>query len=158
MQPTQLPLKDIHLPPVIGWWPPAIGWWILAALLLILLVGSVWAYQRITRPSAIKSAKKLLLVLKADSSQDNFQKLCQLSVLMRRVAMSEYPRAETASLTGDAWLAFLDKAVEGAPFSTGIGRSLADAPFRKDPPNDLDMTNLIRLCEDWFKALAKRKK
>ena len=22
-------LRDIHLPPEIGWWPPAYGWWIL---------------------------------------------------------------------------------------------------------------------------------
>lgn len=157
MQPTQLPLKDLHLPATIGWWPPAIGWWILAALVLALLLGSFWAYKRLTRPSAFKSANKLLLALKQDQAQDNFQKLCQLSVLMRRVAMSAYPRTETASLTGDAWLAFLDRDLKGAPFSTGVGRCLADAPFRKTPPSDMDIAQLVRLCEEWFKALAKHK-
>lgn len=155
MPATQLPLKDIHLPATISWWPPAIGWWILAILVLAVLVGAVWAYKRITRPSALKRAKKLLVVLKQDTTLDNFQKLCQLSSLMRRLAISEYSRPEIASLTGEAWLAFLDRPMQDKPFTTGVGRLLADAPFRQTPPNDTDLAALIKLCESWFSAFAK---
>lgn len=156
MQPTQLPLKDIHLPTTIGWWPPAIGWWLLAGLALLLLLGLFWFYKRITRKSAVKTAKKLLLALKQDQTQDNVQKISQLSMLIRRVAISQFPRSETASLTGQAWLMFLDRSVKGTPFSEGIGRVLMDAPFRQTPPTDVDLAELIRLCEDWLKAIAKQ--
>ena len=32
MDPQQIPLRDLHLPEVIGWWPLAPGWWFLIAL------------------------------------------------------------------------------------------------------------------------------
>ncbi|MFI3137861.1 MAG: DUF4381 domain-containing protein [Methylococcaceae bacterium] len=156
MPPTQLPLKDIHLPAAIGWWPPAIGWWLVAALLIGLLLGVFWLYKRLTRQSAVKTAKRLLLALKKDQIQNNGQKLSQLSILMRRVVLSVYPRAETASLTGQAWLAFLDRSVKGSPFSSGMGRVLADAHFRKTPPTDQDIAEVFRPCEDWLNATEKQ--
>ena len=45
LDPSQLPLRDIHLPEVIGWWPPAIGWWILAAVVLLAAVLWVLRYR-----------------------------------------------------------------------------------------------------------------
>lgn len=158
MQATELPLKDIHLPPAIGWWPPAIGWWLVALLVPLLIAGLWWMYNRLTRRGAIKSAQKLLLQLKQDNTQDNFAKLRQLSVLMRRVAISVYSRPATASITGDAWLTFLDNSLQGTEFTQGVGKHLAYAPFRKTPPSNLDMVNLIRLCERWFSVIAKQQK
>ncbi|HPY40873.1 MAG TPA: DUF4381 domain-containing protein, partial [Thiolinea sp.] len=38
MNPTELPLRDIHLPPEISWWPLAWGWWALLALVVLILV------------------------------------------------------------------------------------------------------------------------
>ena len=35
MDPTQIPLRDLHLPDAIGWWPLAPGWWIVIAVLAI---------------------------------------------------------------------------------------------------------------------------
>ena len=32
MDPTQIPLRDLHLPEMIGWWPLAPGWWFLIVL------------------------------------------------------------------------------------------------------------------------------
>ncbi len=156
MPATGLPLKDIHLPATIGWWPPAVGWWILAALILGLLALSIWTYKRLTRKTTLKTAKKLLHTLKHDQAQDNFQKLGEVSILMRRVAMSLYPRAETASLTGHEWLIFLDRSVKGAPFSEGIGRYLADAHFKQYPPTDLDITGIFQLCESWLNANTQK--
>ena len=68
MQPTQLPLKDIHLPEAIGWWPPAIGWWLLAVLIPLSIALLYWIYKRLTRKTAIKTAKKNLAAIKAKSS------------------------------------------------------------------------------------------
>ncbi len=27
MEPSELPLRDLHLPDAVGWWPLAPGWW-----------------------------------------------------------------------------------------------------------------------------------
>ena len=156
MQPTQLPLKDIHLPDAISWWPPAIGWWMLVILIPLLMVFFIWFYKKLTRKTAIKTAKKILAQIKQDTTRDNSQKLCELSVLIRRVAISVSPRAETAGLIGREWLVFLDGSLKGSPFSEGIGQLLADAPYRKMSPTELEISQLISLCEDWLKSQAKR--
>jgi hypothetical protein len=160
MSSTQLPLKDIHLPEAIGWWPPAIGWWLLAVFIPLLIVLFYWFYKRLTRKTAIKAAKKNLAAIKENTALDNTQKLRELSKLIRRVAISITPRTEVASLTGRQWLAFLDKSVTGAPFSDGCGQLLAEAPYRFTPSTELEISQLISLCEDWLKAqtnAAKRK-
>ena len=32
MDPEQIPLRDLHLPDVVGLWPLAPGWWVLILL------------------------------------------------------------------------------------------------------------------------------
>jgi len=155
MNPTLLDLKDIHEPEAIGWWPPAIGWWLLAITVPLLIVFLVWLYKRLTRKTAIKTASKMLTQIKQDTEQDNLRKLCDLSMLIRRVAISVSPRDKAAGLTGRQWLAFLDTSVTGLPFSEGIGQLLADAPYRKTQPTELEISQLITLCEDWLKAQTK---
>ena len=150
-----LDLKDIHEPEAIGWWPPAVGWWILAVAVPLLIFLSIWTYKRLTRKTAIKTANKILAQIKQDSARDNLSVVCELSVLLRRVAISVSPRTKAAGLTGRQWLAFLDSSVQGAPFSEGIGQLLADAPYRKTPVTELETSQLIDLCKDWLKSQAK---
>ncbi|MDO9107048.1 MAG: DUF4381 domain-containing protein [Methylovulum sp.] len=152
MQPTQLPLKDIHVPEAIGWWPPAPGWLLLAFLLPLTILLLIAAYRRLTRKTAVKTAKKILLGIKQDRSKDNFQKLCELSVLLRRVAISVAPTTDVAGLTGREWLAYLDRSLKGSPFSEGIGACLASGPYGHGPVADSEISQLIQLCEDWLKA------
>lgn len=158
MEAQQLELKDIHLPEIVGWWPPAIGWWIVAILAPLSCLLLVWLYKRITRKTALKSAKKLLISIKQDSSLEDDEKLKQLSELVRRVAISISPRAEVASLTGQAWLTYLDGSVKGTPFTQGIGVVFADAHFRRTPHPDLDLSQLMTLCEKWLAAQKEPKK
>jgi len=152
MQPTQLPLKDIHLPDAISWWPPAIGWWLVAIFIPLLSFFLYWLYKRLTRKTAIKTAKKTLAIIKQYGAEDNDKKLRELSILIRRVAISTSPRRETASLTGREWLAFLDQSVTGSPFSNGCGNLLAEAAYRKNTPTAPEISQLISLCDDWLNA------
>jgi hypothetical protein len=158
MEAQQLPLKEIHIPEAISWWPPAIGWWLLALLIILLIVGGIWLVKRLTRKTAIKTAKKLLLSIKQNSEIDNQQKLEELSKLLRRVAVSNTPRSRVAGLIGQDWLLFLDSSVKGAPFSEGIGQLLANAPYRNISPNDGEISQLLSLCQDWLNAQASSKK
>ena len=158
MNPSELPIKDIHLPESISWWPPAIGWWILALLIPITFVFLIWLYKRITRRTAVRVAKKYVTAIKLDTTRDDFQKICDLSVLVRRTAISHYPRSETAGLLGKQWLAFLDTPMNDKRFSEGVGQLLMAAPYRKSGTEDLKINELIRLCEDWLKALSRKNK
>ncbi|MGR9114393.1 MAG: DUF4381 domain-containing protein [Gammaproteobacteria bacterium] len=158
MNPKTLPLRDIIIPEAIDWWPPALGWWLLAVIIPVLVGLGVILYKRITRTTALKSAKKILTDIKHDTEHDDFDKLCRLSVLIRRVAISLAPRSESASLTGLAWLEYLDGPMQGRPFSQGAGRQLIDAPYRDKETLQVDLPELISLCENWLKAQAKRKK
>lgn len=157
METTQLPLRDIHLPEVIGWWPPAPGWWLTMILIPLLLGLGFWCFRRLTRKTAVKLAKKQLTLLLMDKHQDNADKLKHVSMLIRRTAISVAPRNDCASLTGKAWLEFLDSSLSGKPFSEGTGRLLADAPYRAYRPSDGEIADLVRLCEEWLKKQAKRK-
>lgn len=145
-----LPLKDIHLPTAIGNWPPALGWWLLLLVLALLASLSWWIYKRITRNTPLKQAKIMLDKIKHEHADDNLKTLQQLSSWLRRVTITLSPRQESAGLTGVTWLHYLDKSVEGAPFSEGVGQYLADAHFRQSAPNDLDITALLALCETWL--------
>ena len=147
-----LPIRDIHLPVEIGNWPPAIGWWLLLILVPLCLFICWWLYKKLTRRTAVKSAKKILEAIKQDPQSDDWQKLQQISAWLRRVAISVDPREQSASLTGTAWLHYLDDSIEGSPFSEGVGQSLADAHFRKTAPDNLDIPALISVCELWLKG------
>jgi len=147
-----LPLRDIHLPEAISWWPPAIGWWLLLVLIPLIIFSVWWLYKRLTRDTAIKSAKRLLITIKEAPDTDDLQKLQQLSIWLRRVSISIAPRQNSAGLTGKAWLTYLDNGVDGSPFSEGIGQCLSDAQFRQAAPDGLDINALITLCEMWLKG------
>jgi hypothetical protein len=134
-----------------------LGWWLLAILIPLSIFLGVRIYKRLTRKTAVKTAKKFLKELKLDTAADNAKKLNELSMLVRRVAISTSPRTEVASLTGHAWLTFLDNSVTGSPFTEGVGRNLAEAQYRQSPPDDLDISELINLCENWLNAQSKQK-
>ncbi len=152
MPASPLPLKDIHLPEAVSWFPPALGWWLLVLCLPLVTAFLYWLYKRLTRQTALKSAKKILATIQQDRLGDNHKKLSELSVLLRRVAISLNPRAEVASLTGAAWLAFLDSSLKDAPFSQGIGQCLSYAPYQKTPLTETQMNALIALCANWLNA------
>ncbi len=157
MQPTELLLKDIHEPVAIGWWPPAIGWWLLAITVPILIIFFVWVYKRLMRRTAIKTATKILSELKQDKTRNNLEMVAELSMLLRRVAISVSPRVKSAGLTGTQWLSFLDSTVKDSPFSNGIGQLLIEAPYRKMPVTEPERSQLISLCENWLKAQVQKK-
>lgn len=148
---SELPLRDIHLPDPIGWWPPAIGWWLLVILIPLSMALFWWLIKRITRGTALKSARKQLQAIKQAGEANPLETLQQLSALLRRVAISISPRSQSAGLTGLAWLQYLDKSMPGTPFSDGAGRHLIDAHYRRQAPSDIDIPALINLCEQWLK-------
>jgi len=153
----ELPLRDIHLPDPVSWWPLAPGWWGLLALILLLgglLFLGRYLYRRKAR---LRAARKALALLQTQhqAHQDDHRLAIELSVLLRRISLSHYPRVNVASLTGNTWLCFLDKGLEKTElqggFSTGAGQILANAPYQ--PEAIIDTTALFELCTAWINTL-----
>lgn len=155
--PQSLPLRDIHLPPAPPWWPPAPGWWLLLATLVAGIAFYFW-WRRRVRGSALMDAQLVLLELRGRAPDGDVRVLLQdLSVLLRRLAVSRFPRREIAGVTGEAWLEFLDRPLSGRPFSTGPGRILLDGPYRRNLQG-VEITPLLDLCGEWLAALGRQRR
>lgn len=114
MNPTLLAqLAPDRAPPPLGWWPLAPGWWGLVALLLLGLALAVWARKRARQPSIKRwqrVALRELAQLQRASHQpgsDDSQLAREVQQLLRRYAIARHGREAVASLSGDAWLAFV---------------------------------------------------
>jgi len=149
MNPDLSQLRDIHLPAPVSWWPPAPGWWLLAAILLGLIIIGYWLIRRHRINRWRRQALAQLAQLKAG---EDATVAAQLSVLLRRVAISRYPQAKVAALTGEAWLTFLDDTLDsGTPFQTGPGRALVTGPYTAEA--EIDAPALLSLAERWIKRV-----
>ncbi len=153
---AELPLRDIHLPEAISWWPPAPGWWLLLGAVLVCTAVVWWWHQRkvATRVRVAAVAEWEKLLHEFQQQQDTSRLVRELSTLLRRAALSCYPRAEVAGLSGEAWLHFLDTThprPQQSAFSEGVGRLLLDAPYR--PQVDGDGLALHALCGEWLAKL-----
>ena len=154
----QLPLRDIHLPDSIGWWPLAPGWWIVGVLLLasgfliIIFARYMKAKNRIRRISL----KEIDLIQQSFVlHKDRTRVVCELSVLLRQACISRYSRMEVASLTGAGWMSFLDRNLDGRPFSDGVGKIFMTGPYQKSVEINVDL--LLDLCRNWIAALPSKK-
>lgn len=161
MKPDLDQLRDIHLPEPVSWWPPAPGWWLLLALSLAVAGFAAWWLRRRRagrwRREALAEWRRLRQRWGTGQAAPP-EIVAGLSVLLRRVAISRYPRAEAASLTGEDWLAFLDARVargDAGMFRRGAGRALIDAPY--NPRARADMDALFTLCKQWIERLPHSK-
>lgn len=155
-------LRDIYLPEPISIWPPALAWFILAGLLIFLAFLAAWfLYQNKRKMRAKRSALKRLQALKAAYAKhgDAAWAAQQLSILLHRVALAYYPRAQVAGLTADAWLAFLEAQHVPATkntalsFCSPVGRLLLTAPYTEQVVDDLNP--LFELAAHWIKSRGK---
>jgi len=152
---SELPLRDIHLPGPVSWWPPAPGWWLLLALLVAIALLSGFLHHHYRRNALQRAARQALHRIGEDYRQSGDARLLvqQLSILLRRVSLSRYPRQQVAGLTGDTWLSLLDRTLPGEEFQRGAGRVLIEAPYSLD--SRVDGPALLRLCERWLRQLSK---
>lgn len=152
-----LPLRDIHLPEPVSWWPPAPGWWLLLVLLGLLVALVFYLYRRYQRDALRRSAQHALRDITEQWQQSaDAQALARdLSILVRRLCLSRYPREQVAGITGDAWLQQLDTLLPGNKFQRGIGRALIEAPYAKRI--DVDGDALLQLCEHWINQATSHK-
>jgi hypothetical protein len=159
---SSLQLQDIHLPESASFWPLALGWWLLLALVIVLVSWLIFkilkrAKQKKHRTKILAKFTALEIKLKAEPSNNT---IAEINTLLRQLAISYYPRAQIASLTGGDWLHFLDESGDTHDFSRGAGRILIEAPYQLEKSNEQSLENLninefIPLVHRWAKKVIK---
>lgn len=140
-------LKEIALPQAVSWMPQTSGWYILGA---ILLVAAAWAIARYVRHRRlnryrVEALAELERIRKASA-------LVELPALVKRVALQITPRKRIASLTGEPWLAFLDKSYGGTGFSQGPGKMLPVIAYQSPSAiTNEQAQSLFDLIADWIR-------
>ena len=150
---NELPLRDIHLPDPISWWPPAIGWWIVFGIVCFcILLGIVFLIQWM-KPSLKKEALKALNAIEAEflKSGNATKSMQELSILFRRVTMSQKNNGKSGGLIGKPWLELLDQQLEEPEFSSGAGQMLLTGPYQRETEGNI--SELIKLSRKWVKRL-----
>ncbi|MCM8856892.1 MAG: DUF4381 domain-containing protein [Candidatus Thiodiazotropha sp.] len=154
------PLRDIRGIDPASWWPPAPGWWLLL-LGLMLLVLLAWWLIRKRRLYPLgrwqQDARHHLLSLRRRMKREPAKQVAgELSELLRRIAIARCGREQTASLTDDAWLDWLQ-----SNDSTGFqwqekGRLLLELPYA--PPDrtaeKTELEQLINAAIHWVSEEA----
>jgi hypothetical protein len=119
----------VSLPPV-SWWPLAPGWYGLAFVVTV----SALALLRQTRRRSVRDryrheALAELARLRAESLPVAAA-VADRMVLLKRTALSAYPRAEVASLYGPDWWRYLDEHVDQALFAPDLGAECEALAYR----------------------------
>ena len=160
-------LKPNLLPEAIAWWPPAPGWWLLAVFALALPWLAVWAWrkrpqkQKTQKPkvgqaldplqlAALRELQQLPLPDEQDSAGPWLQALNQL---LKRLCLVRYPDAHCQTLSGRAWLLFLD----GRCTAAGLSRFmvLVEGQYKADIRLPLATSNRLRQAVDtWIRQHA----
>lgn len=157
MDPEQLPLRELHLPEVIGWWPLAPGWWVLIALAMLglgyLLYKALlkWRWNAARRMALRELAR---VQGEYESGLDAVTLATELSELLRRTMLAYARRDEVAGLTGKRWLQWLDRGLDNQPFSNGSGQILQSLPYqnRDRIEDDVDIDGLIKAVQQRLRA------
>ena len=100
MDPTQIPLRGLHLPDAIGWWPIAPGWWVVIALLIIALALLLRRAARRHKESAARryAVRALERSTKAFAEHGDPVLLGkEVSEILRRTMLAYAPREDVAA-------------------------------------------------------------
>ncbi len=111
---------SVVVPPPVPWWAPAPGWWIVGAVATAALGIAAAAALLAWRRNAYRRTA-LAELETADPSH--------FSEILKRTALTAWPREQVAALSGPAWRAFLDRTGRTRAFTAGAGRDLDTLTF-----------------------------
>jgi hypothetical protein len=135
-------LHDAWQPAPVSWMPQTPAWYVLFALAACL---AAWiAFRTWRRWQANEYRRSALAELDNCEAQD-------VNLLLKRCALSAWPRERVARLSGGEWLEFLDASYAGKGFTKGPGRVLADLGYRPPRAAPDNLQALRQLAREWIR-------
>ena len=152
-------LHEIALPDPVSWMPQTVGWYAVFGLMAVITVG--WGYGRLQRFRENRYRRVALAELEGierelRQPEKRARALAEIPVLLKKTALAAFPRSEVAGLSGEKWLAFLDKTLGGKGFTGNVGRLLPELAYAPGPrisklPDEM-IGKLIQLIRQWIQA------
>lgn len=140
-------LRDIHGLDSIPWYPLPIGWWLVILGSLLLLGTLIWLWrsyrQRYKQQRWRKTAKLEWQALNKPTLTPH-QQASRMDSLLRWIAIQQYGREACASLTGAAWLHWLQTHDPKQFDWQQQGQLLIKLPYMS-PETEIDNTQLRQL-------------
>lgn len=135
-------LHDFYQPPPPAWTPQTTGWYVLFGIIgLLLLWMIVHATRRWLANRYRREALRELVNLPPD----------QFSALLKRVALTAWPRERVASLSGDAWLKFLSESANDHLFLNAPGNRIEEIALRAATVSSEDEQALRKTTAEWIR-------
>ena len=148
--PALMQLEDIVLPAQISQLPIAPGFWILAILFIVAMIFAVTKFKQhrlyhAPRKAALGELENL------DPSSSLYA--TDINSLLKRTAMSYFPREDFAKLDGEVWYSWL-----AARLSTQDAKQISELLAKRYQKNGLspqDAQQLKQLTEKWLNKSSR---
>ena len=145
-------LNDIVLPEGVSWWPPAPGWYLVGIALGIALLALAWrGWRKWKKNQYRRQALRELASIRANGDVDA---LGRIPALLKRTALSAWPRTLVASLSGPDWHQFLDRTAGTDDFGSGAGQVLDRLSYGSDQsakPSAAERDTALKAAEKWIR-------
>jgi hypothetical protein len=164
-------LQPLIEPAPVGLWPLAPGWWLLGALLLVIAVAALWAWDRRPAPAPeaevaapsegepaidpvrLEALAELALMPRPYDGAPAGAWLQQLNALLKRICRNHYPNAHSHTLNGRKWLAFLDNRCPAAGLTRWM--ILVEGVYRPECKlDDKAINGLYQAVDTWIRKHA----
>lgn len=139
--------------------PQALPVWLAAgAIAALALIGlGLWIRARAFRWYGLRELRRLEREWRRTGQ---FSPLFQgLSRLLRRSARKLATERPVAGLSGHAWLVFLDETAGTRGFTHGVGRTLAEYPYRDETAlcrEAIDVPEILDLVRYWLRHARRQ--
>ncbi len=147
-------LHDITTPALVSWLPQSWGWAALAiAFGLALLIWLIRSLRRYRRNAYRREALRLLDVAAEDIRNSPISEagLQEVAELLKRTALSAWPREKVASLSGPDFARFLTQSAPNMD-EQALATLLDDLEYRASDPvtPHPDDRQIIETARDWI--------
>jgi hypothetical protein len=140
-------LRDIHGLDAVSWYPLPLGWWlvILGVLFIITLSVILWFSRHKRKKTNLwRKTAKLEWQSINKPTLTAHEKAHRIASLLRWIAMQQYGREACASLSGDAWLNWLQQHDPKQFDWQQQGQILIKLPYMP-PKTEIDTVQLRKL-------------
>lgn len=135
-------LHDFYQPAPPAWTPQTVGWYVVFAIAgLAVLWFLVRSVQRWFRDRYRREALRELKELPPE----------QFSTLLKRTALSAWPREKVASLSGEVWLEFLNKTAGADTFRHAPGNQIEEIALRQSALSGEEERALRGITAQWIR-------
>ena len=135
-------LHDFYQPVPPAWTPQTIGWYILFALIGLLAIWTtVYLFRKWLTNRYRREALHELVHLPPQ----------QFSELLKRTALTAWPREKVASLNGSAWLEFLNQSAGSSLFHTAPANRIEELAFESVSLSSEDEQSLRQAVATWIR-------